>query len=473
MKSSNQGSSENFGFHDDEKFKKRFDLYKEIIESGQVVLMKDNLEEMLDECLETGHYSKALFIVNNLLSTFPFDSELWFKRSICYSGRGDREGQTASLRKVLALNPVHTEALVERAKMYIGKNKFAIAKKYLVRAYRINPTDDLVLSGIGFYFLKSKKPANALKYLKKVVQLNPDNIDHYEELANCYEECNKIRKSFMVYEKYTERFPHDEYGWYSRGLQYFRFRRYEMAKESFLKALSVSPGYHDAEVSLAHTYFELGLYTQAYLAYSKLRADHDFPEEVPINLISLFIEQNKFRAALRQAEKLIAKDPGEVSAHTFKAYCLEKIKGRLAAEKYLAGVFNIYENGYFSMVNRPARYYPEESFIRFSRNDKNFKDYHHLESKLLRILHRGYSERKQSAKAAACLATLHSRTKYKPETFFQLALLEMDRGNARRAINYLRRYRSFEKESRDENIIRDRYPDIYFSKAYSVIIKEK
>lgn len=473
MKSSNQGSSENFGFHDDEKFKKRFDLFKEIIESGQVVTMKDNLEDMLDECLETGHYRKAMFIVNNLLSTFPYDSELWFKRSICCFGRGDKKGHLSSLNKVLALNPVHTEALVEKAKFYLNKDKPSRAVGLLSKAYRINPTDDIVLVGISSYFRLTSRPKKAVKYLRKAVLLHPDNIEYYEELAACYEDSGRITESFEIYQQYLELYPDDEYGWYALGLQYFRFQHYRRAKQAFIRAIEILPGYHDAAVSLAHTYFEMGDYPRAYQEYKKLGKDADFPEEVPLNLISLFLEQKKYRAALRQADRVIASHPGSIRAYTLKALCLYKLQGRKAAEKFVTGIFHIYMTGHFSAMNRAPRYIPEEAFIRFSRNDKKFKDYHHLDSKLLRILHSGYKARKQSKQSYACLTTLVNRTKFKPETFYQLALLEIEQGNSRRALQYLRKLKKSTQDDTQDNIIRDNHPDIYFSKVFSLLMKGK
>lgn len=472
MKSSNQGSSENFGFHDDERLKKRFDRYKEIIEAGQVVLMKDDLEELLDECLETAHFTRALFIANNLLSTFRYDSELWFKRSIAQGHKGNRKGQIKSLNRVLTLNPVHVEALVERARIYLNEQDYDRAKATLIKAYRINPMDDYVLAGIGYYYRKLKFPEKAVGYYRKAIQLHPDNIELYEDLANCYEDMKMISKSVAVYKSYTDRYPDDEYGWYLLGLIQHRHQWYKSAVKSFLRSLEVYPEYQDAAISLAHTYTEMGEYVKAYLAYTRVPEDPDFPEEIPLNLINLYIDQEKFRAAISETDHLLEIMPDNLRARMLKAYCLYKSgEQEKGLEYFAASVRTLFEMP-FSLRKKELTSAPEESFIKFTRTDGKFKDYHLLESEFLVILYLGYRRKGKLSKAWSCYRALKDRTRYKADSFFYLSQIELLIGNFKRGINYLKKYEKAVK-GEPENIIRERYPDLWFSWFYGLAVRDE
>lgn len=472
MKSSNQGSSDNFGFHDEERLKKRFDRYREIIEAGQVVLMKDDLEELLDECLETAHFTRALFIANNLLSTFRYDSELWFKRSIAQGHRGNRTGQIASLNRVLTLNPVHVEALVERARIYLHDQKYDHAKRMLLKAYRINSLDDYVLAGIGCYYRKLKFPEKAAVYYRKAIQMHPDNIELYEDLAHCYEDMKKSGKSVAVYKSYTVKYPDDEYGWYLLGLNQHRHERYNSAVKSFLRSLEIYPGYQDAAISLAHTYTEMGDYVNAYLSYRRVPEDPDFPEEIPLNLINLYLDQEKYRAALSETEHLLKIMPESLRARMLKAYCLHKSGEKDKALHYFAAsVRTVFEKP-FSLRKRELHSAPEESFIKFTRSDGKFKDYHLLESDFLLILFLGYRKRGNRKRAWACYRTLKERSRFKADSFFYLAQIEILLGNFKRGVNYLRKYETKVKGEPD-NIIRERYPDLWFSWFYGLAVRDE
>lgn len=472
MKSSNQGSSDNFGFHDEERLKKRFDRYREIIEAGQVVLMKDDLEELLDECLETAHFTRALFIANNLLSTFRYDSELWFKRSIAQGHRGNKRGQIKSLNRVLALNPVHVEALVERARIYLNEQNYDRARMMLLKAYRINSLDDYVLAGIGYYYRKLKFPEKAAAYYRKAIQMHPDNIELYEDLAHCYEDMKKINKSLAVYRSYTSRYHDDEYGWYLLGLNQHRHQRYESAVQSFLRSLEVYPDYQDAAISLAHTYTEMGDYVKAYLAYTRVPEDTDFPEEIPLNLINLYIDQGKYRAAISETDNLLEIMPDSLRARMLKAYCLYKSGDKETGLDYFAAALRTIFDKPFSTRKKELAAAPEESFIKFTRSDSRFKDYHLLESEFLVVLFLGYRRRGNRAKAWACYRTLKDRTRYKPDSFFFLSQIEILIGHFTRGINYLRKYEKAVKGQPD-NIVRERYPDLWFSWFYGLAVRDE
>ncbi|MGL1891031.1 MAG: tetratricopeptide repeat protein [Spirochaetaceae bacterium] len=138
-------------------------------------------------------------------------------------------------------------------------------------ALDINPNDANINFNIALVYIKKDKFNEAIKYLDISVEKDP-NDDNLRELGTCYIRLNNLEKAReSLVRAVTEYGSADSEN--SLGVLFFKLEHYDEAKRHFEHATVLNPESKDAWYNLADTYSELGMFKDSKAAkykYDKL-----------------------------------------------------------------------------------------------------------------------------------------------------------------------------------------------------------
>ena len=177
---------------------------------------------------KTKNLSKTLEVLLKAARLFPTNTQILFYTAFTYDSLGQSDQAIKWMKKVLALDTNHVEALNHLAFIYAEQNKnLDLAEKMIVKALSFAPNDSDILDTAGWVFFKRGKMEQALAYLKQAYQNNPSIGAIAEHLAEVYYHLNILDKSIALYKK-------------AIGLETNEFKRKTLEKKLLYLQLEVS-----------------------------------------------------------------------------------------------------------------------------------------------------------------------------------------------------------------------------------------
>ncbi|MDE0118380.1 MAG: tetratricopeptide repeat protein [Bdellovibrionales bacterium] len=148
------------------------------------------------------NFSKTMEVLLRASRIFPRDTQVLFYIGFIYDRLGQADQAIKWMKKVLALDTNHVEALNHLAFIYAEQNKnLASAERMIVKALSFSPNDSYILDTAGWIFFKRGKTEQALEYLKRAYKNNPSIGMIAEHLAEVYYHLNMLDKSIALYKK--------------------------------------------------------------------------------------------------------------------------------------------------------------------------------------------------------------------------------------------------------------------------------
>ncbi|MDE0518023.1 MAG: tetratricopeptide repeat protein, partial [Bdellovibrionales bacterium] len=148
------------------------------------------------------NFSKTLEVLLRASHIFSTDTQVLFYTGFIYDKLGQTEQAITMMKKVLALDSNHVEALNHLAFIYAEQNKnLSRAERMIIKALSFSPNDSYILDTAGWIFFKRGKVEQALKYLNQAYQNNPSMGGIAEHLAEVYYHLNMLDKSIALYKK--------------------------------------------------------------------------------------------------------------------------------------------------------------------------------------------------------------------------------------------------------------------------------
>ena len=144
-----------------------------------------------------------------------------------------------------------------------NKGNFAEAIACYKRALTIDRDNALLWFNLGITYHKKGDLHGAKRSLRTAYELDPCDPESIEQLAIvCLD-----RKEFLEAVEYCQaglnENPANAHLWNTLGVIFFNQEDYEMAAESFERAVSINPYYYDVLYNLRDSYSELGNKTGA------------------------------------------------------------------------------------------------------------------------------------------------------------------------------------------------------------------
>lgn len=211
----------------------------------------------------------------------------------------------AALQKSIDLDPNNTKAILDAANIFYRIKYWREAAEFF-KNYNGKVQDDAdAWEKYAISAYNAKAYPDAIPGLEKAIKLNPKSVDLKPMLAHCYYLTKEYKKSLDAYKT----IPADSLGKddvYRMGYSYFQLKDSANAIKFLEKTLSMDAEYMDAVGTLA----------------------------------AIYISQKKYDLAVAQYDKILAKDPDNITAlfySGFANYILERYEhAKISYKRLLA-----------------------------------------------------------------------------------------------------------------------------------------
>jgi Flp pilus assembly protein TadD len=121
---------------------------------------------------------------------------------VVYDKNKQKQASMQMMRKVIALDPKHANALNYLGYTYadLGEN-LDEAERLILEAMKHKPEDGYITDSLGWVYYQKGDYEKALEQLKKAVELVPDDPVILEHLGDTYLKLNDREKALEYYRK--------------------------------------------------------------------------------------------------------------------------------------------------------------------------------------------------------------------------------------------------------------------------------
>jgi tetratricopeptide (TPR) repeat protein len=178
----------------------------------------------------------------------------------------------------------------------------------MLKAYRTDKRNFDFTNNLVFVLNSLKRFSLSRRLCEKLLDLRSDKPEIYLNLGLANKGLKKFNEAKENFIKFSEHFPDDWRAPYNLGVLFFDSGAYEQAIHSFLRALKLNSNSFDIFLNLGTAYFKIWKYSEAerYLVEANKRARGN--QQAAFNLAQLHIENNSFRDALFLLESILDKD---------------------------------------------------------------------------------------------------------------------------------------------------------------------
>ncbi len=147
-------------------------------------------------------YAKAEKVLLEAVKKFPTDDQLHFFLGSVQDKLGKRKETIENMKKVIALNEKHFQALNYLAYTYAEMDvELDFAEDLSRRALALNPGDAFIKDTVGWVLYKKGKISEAVKILEAAHQTQPNESIIAEHLGDAYYQYQLFQKARDMYEK--------------------------------------------------------------------------------------------------------------------------------------------------------------------------------------------------------------------------------------------------------------------------------
>ena len=131
----------------------------------------------------------------------PKDPELHFLLGVVFDEAKMHEKVISSMKKVLELDPEHTNALNYIGYSYAERGiELDAAEAFVKKALALKPESGHILDSLGWVYYKKGEFAKAVKELERAMKLLPEDPIVNEHLGDAYLKNNNKKKALSAYE---------------------------------------------------------------------------------------------------------------------------------------------------------------------------------------------------------------------------------------------------------------------------------
>jgi tetratricopeptide (TPR) repeat protein len=136
---------------------------------------------------EKKDYPKGIKTLEKAVEKFKDNSQLKYYLGSLYDRVGRRDDSIDMMKKVLAVEPEHVQAMNFLAFSYAEKSQnLDDAEHMALRAMELQPNDGYILDTVGLVYFKKGETEEAIRYLEAAYKLKPDESIVAEHLGDAY-----------------------------------------------------------------------------------------------------------------------------------------------------------------------------------------------------------------------------------------------------------------------------------------------
>jgi len=225
------------------EFEKRISRYRKLllnIESGEITYPpSEELDFLIDYCLDTQNYNDALNLVYLFIMADNENFTAWQKKGMIHQARLEFKDAVDSFDKALIINPEDSESMMQKAAClsHLGHARKAIKLINEVIADDESNLEALFIKGTIFQTHKFYK--KAVRTYKLLLKDEVYRRDALQEMAFCFQGLMRFDLSIKCFDKLIDMNPYDYLHWYNKGLQHNQINEISSAIESIEMSIAI------------------------------------------------------------------------------------------------------------------------------------------------------------------------------------------------------------------------------------------
>ena len=244
---------------------------------------------------------KALPFVGTLYEKDSFQRND-FTYGVALFQRGYLEQAAGSFLQVITAKPNEPEAYYNLGTLYLRKNDFTEARKYLEQTVKLRPNYPEAWNNLGMIAAQQGQADDAIRNFRESLRLRPDYAIALLNLGNVHRRQGNFAESEKMLKRALELEPENPEVNYNLGMLYARQEQLALASQYLERAVTLRPDYPDALNNLGVFFVREERYPEAEEKFRAcIRAAPSFDQGY-LNLARLYVimkEKDKAREVLQ------------------------------------------------------------------------------------------------------------------------------------------------------------------------------
>jgi protein O-GlcNAc transferase len=251
------------------------------------------------------------------------------QKALEYHQAGRLQMAEVIYRKILVINPNHSDALNLLGIIAHQTGRYEIAIDLMSKAIRNNPQVPFYYNNIGGVFTSQGWPEEAVVHYRKAIQLKPDYAEAYYNLGNIFKDLGKTGEAISHYQKAIELKPDYAFAYNNMGIILHNMGRLEEAIDHYHMAIRLQSDYAEAYYNSGIAFREKLEVEKAVSACQKaiqLKPDY---VDAHYSLGALFKNMKQSEKAIAHYEKAIELKPDYAEAYYNLGFILQYDVGKI------------------------------------------------------------------------------------------------------------------------------------------------
>ena len=237
-----------------------------------------------------------------------------FTYGVAMFQRGYLDQAVESFKQVVAAKPQAPEAYYNLGTLYLRRNRFADARRYLQQAVQLRPNYPEAWNNLGMISAQEGQPGEAIANFKQSLSVQPNYTAALLNLGNLYRRSGNYAEAEALLTKALELAPEDSETNYSAGMLYARQENLERALQYLSKAVNLRPDYADAINNIGVLLVRQQRYAEAEDKFKTcIRVAPNF-DQAYLNLARLYVVLKNEPQAKETLRQLLLQQPGHKMA---------------------------------------------------------------------------------------------------------------------------------------------------------------
>lgn len=287
--------------------------FEERREKGEYYYMDlTTIDEVLEYYRIIEDWEKAHALIDHALGQFPYNAELFYKRS-CLALELERlEEARYDVEVALKLRPDEVAFLVQKARVLTMQSSFIDARETLSCALQYVDNPGEIYFELGLIAQNAEDYIEALRYFMAALKCNAGFEEALAESVICLEMLEETESAVRLVDEYLDEYPFSAQAWFLLGSTHYRLGFFEKAIRAFDYAILLNDDFVPAYHGKGNAQIEIYKYDAAVRTFLELLVRFPYDEAGLLSVADCFYaieDYNTARRYYRRCNKFFPDSP--------------------------------------------------------------------------------------------------------------------------------------------------------------------
>ena len=239
----------------------------------------------------------------------PNSAYLKLEAAKLYFRAGNTEKSLELTLEATKLDPKYPAPLLFAGWLEASKSNWEAATAYYKQVLNFDPKNEDALTNLGVLYSETKQPAKAEATFKRLLTASPGHLPHYY-LGRFYSDSNRKKEAIRSYKKAVSKKPDFIAAHIELALLYEEAKNYKKAEQTHRAILKLEPELESSRNQLARLLVKSGKKAEA----EKVMREVADEKQIKAQIGLFYLEEKRFKEALKEFEELLAIDQNHSSA---------------------------------------------------------------------------------------------------------------------------------------------------------------